>query len=184
MIPQDEETLKAALQRYQLDPHAYGLYSYEYKKKSGRQDNQKRVRIGYLSGTFDLFHVGHLNLLRRAKAECDYLMVGVHDSGAWKGRETFIPFEERKAMVGACKYVDRVVEACTEDSDAWEIWHFDKLFVGSDYLGTPRFQRYEAFFADKGVEIVYFPYTQSTSSTEIRKTVLLKTKDIKLEREG
>ncbi len=180
-IPQYEEVYKAVLQRYHDDPHEYGMHSLKYKKESGRLDNQKRVKIGYLSGTFDLFHIGHLNLLKRAKQHCDYLIVGVHNSGAWKGKETFIPLDERKAIVGACKYVDKVVDSCQEDSDAWYLWHYDRLFVGSDYKGTPRFQKYEEFFKDKGVEIVYFPYTQSTSSTQIRKTVLLKTKDIKLE---
>lgn len=180
-IPQYEETFKAVLDRYYNDPHEYGLHSYQYKKESGRLDNNRRVKIGYLSGTFDLFHVGHLNLLRRAKQQCDYLIVGVHDSGAWKGKETFIPFEERMQIVGSCKYVDQVVQSCREDSDAWDLWHYDKLFVGSDYKGTERFNRYEEYFKDKGVEIVYFPYTQSTSSTQIRKTVMLKTKDIQLE---
>lgn len=182
-IPQYEETFKAVLERYHNDSHEYGIHSYEYKQKSGRQDNQKRVKIGYLSGTFDLFHVGHLNLLCRAKAHCDYLIVGVHDSGKWKGKETFIPLEERKAIVASCKYVDKVVDSCREDSDAWALWHYDRLFVGSDYKGTERFNRYEEYFKDKGVEIVYFPYTQSTSSTQIRKTVLLKTKDIKVDGE-
>ena len=177
-IPRYEETFKAVLGRYSADPHEYGLYSCRYKKESGRLDNTRRVKIGYLSGTFDLFHIGHLNLIRRARRQCDYLIVGVHGSGAWKGKETFIPFEERKAIIGACRYVDRVVDACTEDSDAWDLWHFDRLFVGSDYQGTPRFQRYEEFFADKGVEIVYFPYTQGTSSTQIREMILMKTKDI------
>lgn len=180
-IPQYEETFKAVLERYHNDPHEYGLHSYQYKKDSDRLDNSRKVKIGYLSGTFDLFHVGHLNLLRRAKAQCDYLIVGIHDSGSWKGKETFIPLEERKAIVGACKYVDKVVDSCREDSDAWDLWHYDRLFVGSDYKGTERFNRYEEYFKDKGVEIVYFPYTQSTSSTQIRKTVLLKTKDIKIE---
>ena len=179
-IPQYEETFKGVLERYHNDPHEYGLHSYQYKKDSGRADNTKRVIIGYLSGTFDLFHIGHLNLLRRAKQQCDYLIVGAHNSGAWKGKETFIPFEERMQIVGSCKYVDKVVQSCTEDSDAWELWHYDRLFVGSDYKGTERFNRYEEYFKDKGVEIVYFPYTQSTSSTQIRKTVLLKTKDIEV----
>lgn len=129
------------------------------------------MKIGYLSGTFDLFHVGHLNLLKRAKEQCDYLIVGVHGSGAWKGKETFIPLEERKAIVGACKYVDKVVDSCKEDSDAWDLWHYDRLFVGSDYKGTERFNRYEEYFKDKGVDIVYFPYTKSTSSTQIRKKI-------------
>ena len=177
-IPQYEETFKAVLERYAADPHEHGLQSARYKKESGRLDNSRRVKIGYLSGTFDLFHIGHLNLLRRAKQQCDYLIVGVHDSGAWKGKDTFIPFEERLQIVAACKYVDKAVKSCREDSDAWTLWHYDRLFVGSDYKGTERFQRYEEFFKDKGVEIIYFPYTQSTSSTQIRKTVLLKTKDI------
>lgn len=129
------------------------------------------MTVGYLSGTFDLFHIGHLNLLRRAKEQCDYLIVGVHDSGKWKGKETFIPFEERKEIIAACRYVDQVVDSPVEDSTAWDMYHFDKLFVGSDYKGTPRFQRYEEYFRDKGVEIVYFPYTQSTSSTQIRALV-------------
>lgn len=173
-IPQYEETFKSVLERYHNNPHEYGLYSYNYKKSSGRMDNGKRVKIGYLSGTFDLFHVGHLNLLKRAKHNCDYLIVGVHNSGAWKGKDTFIPFEERKAIVGACKYVDKVVDSCLEDSDAWELWHYDRLFVGSDYKGTERFNKYEAFFRDKGVEIIYFPYTKSTSSTQIRQAILSK----------
>lgn len=170
-IPQYEETMKAVLERYQNDPHEYGMHSYQYKKESGRLDNQKRVVIGYLSGTFDLFHIGHLNLLRRAKAQCDYLIVGVHESGKWKGKETFIPLEEREAIVASCKYVDKVVPSCVEDSDAWDLWHYDRLFVGSDYKGTPRFERYEEYFRDKGVEIIYFPYTQGTSSTQIRKAI-------------
>lgn len=180
-IPQYEEIFRNVLERYHDDPHEYGLYSYQYKKDSGRLDNRRKVKIGYLSGTFDLFHVGHLNLLRRAKQNCDYLIVGVHDSGKWKGKETFIPLDERKAIISACKYVDKVVDSCREDSDAWYLWHYDRLFVGSDYKGTERFNRYEEFFKDKGVEIIYFPYTQSTSSTQIRKTVLLKTKDINIE---
>ena len=127
--------------------------------------------IGYTTGVFDMFHVGHLNLIRRAKKQCDYLIVGVHKSGSWKGKETFIPFEERMEIIGACKYVDRVVESFVEDSDAWEAYHYDRLFVGSDYKGSERFNRYEEFFRDKGVKIVYFPYTQTTSSTQIRALV-------------
>lgn len=177
LIPQYEETFKSVLDRYHNNPHEYGIHSYEYKKSSGRLDNQKRVVIGYLSGTFDLFHVGHLNLLKRAKEQCDYLIVGVHNSGAWKGKETFIPLEERKAIVAACKYVDKVIDSCKEDSDAWDLWHYDKLFVGSDYKGTERFKRYEEYFRDKNVEIVYFPYTKGTSSTHIRNTILSKSKD-------
>lgn len=174
-IPQYEETLKDVMKRYSMDSHEYGLYSYQYKMNSGRIDNGKKVVIGYLSGTFDLFHVGHLNLLKRAKSQCDYLIVGVHDSGKWKGKETFVPLEERKAIVGSCRYVDRVVDSCREDSDAWALYKYDRLFVGSDYKGTERFQKYEEFFKDKNVKIVYFPYTEGTSSTQIRNAIMLKT---------
>ena len=170
-IPQYEQTFKGVIERYQNDAHEYGVHSYNYKKQSGRTQNERKVVVGYLSGTFDLFHVGHLNLLKRAKAQCDYLIVGVHDSGAWKGKETFIPLEERKAIVGSCRYVDKVVDSCREDSDAWNLWHYNRLFVGSDYKGTERFNKYEEYFADKNVEIVYFPYTQGTSSTQIRQKI-------------
>lgn len=176
-IPQYEEVYKGVLDRYHADPHEYGMHSYSYKKQSGRVCNESRVCIGYLSGTFDLFHVGHLNLLKKAKAQCDYLIVGVHPDASHKGKETFIPFEERMAVVGSVRYVDKVVPSCAEDSDAWDKWHYNKLFVGSDYKGTERFLRYEAYFADKGVQIVYFPYTQSTSSTQIRNTIVTKTKN-------
>ena len=171
-IPEYDTIFKDVIKRYQEDSHAFGLSSYQYKKESGRVNNEKRARIGYLSGTFDLFHVGHLNLIKRAKKECDYLIVGVHPSAAHKGKETFIPFEERMAIVASVKYVDKVVQSCPEDSDAWDLWKYTKLFVGSDYKGTERFLNYEKYFEDKGVEIVYFPYTQSTSSTQIRNNIV------------
>ena len=170
-IPQYNEVFKDVLDRYYNDPHEYGLYSYEYKKASDRFDNGKKVVIGYLSETFDLFNISHLNLLRKAKSQCDYLIVGVQNSGVWKDKETFIPFEERKAIIAACKYVDKVVDSCREDLDAWDLWHYDKLFVGSDYKGTDRFARYEKLIKDKKVEIVYIPYTQGTS-TQIRDAIL------------
>jgi glycerol-3-phosphate cytidylyltransferase len=170
-IPQYDEVYKGVIEQYQKDPHEYGIHSYEYKLSSGRAKNEKKARIGYLSGTFDLFHVGHLNLLRRAKGQCDYLIVGVHYGGAWKGKETFIPLDERKAIIGACKYVDQVVDAPDEDDEAWNTYHYNMLFVGSDYKGTERFNRYEEEFAGK-VKIVYFPYTKGTSSTQIRAAIV------------
>lgn len=174
-IPEYDEIYKGVIERYKENAHDFGMQSYEYKKSAGRIENKKGVRIGYLSGTFDLFHMGHLNLIRRAKAQCDYLIVGVHPNASHKAKKTFIPFEERKAVVGGCKYVDRVVESCLEDSDAWDKHHYDVLFVGSDYKGTERFRRYEEYFADKGVDIVYFDYTQGTSSTQIRENIINET---------
>ena len=167
-IPEYDEVFSSVLKRYHDDPEQFGISSYEFKKNNNRINNQRIVRIGYLSGTFDLFHVGHLNLLERAKQYCDYLIVGVHPNASHKGKETFIPFEERKCIVAACKYVDKVVDSTPEDSDAWDLYHYNRLFVGSDYKGTERFNRYEAYFSDKGVEIVYFPYTKGTSSTQLR----------------
>ncbi|MBQ7346630.1 MAG: SDR family NAD(P)-dependent oxidoreductase [Clostridia bacterium] len=170
-IPQYDDVYKNVIARYHHDPLKYSIDSYAYKIKNGRISNSPQVVVGYLSGTFDLFHIGHLNLLRRAKEQCDYLIVGVHKSGSWKGKETYIPFEERVQIVASVKYVDKVIESYTEDSDAYEALHFDKLFVGSDYKGTERFNRYEEYFKDKGVEIVYFSYTQGTSSTQLRAAI-------------
>ena len=175
-IPQYNEIYKDVIERYNHDPLLYGLSSYEYKISSGRVINEKSVCIGYLSGTFDLFHVGHLNLLRRAKQNCDYLIVGVHPDASHKGKRTFIPLEERKKIVASIKYVDQVVNSVPEDCDAWKLWHYNKLFVGSDYIGTERFKRYEEFFSGKEVEIVYFPYTKGTSSTQIREKILMSEK--------
>ena len=174
-IPQYDEVYRGVVERYCADPEKFGAESYEYKKKSGRESDKPQVVVGYLSGTFDLFHIGHLNLLRRAKQHCDYLIVGVHESGSWKGKQTFIPYEERLAIIESIKYVDMAVKSFTEDSDAYDAYHFDRLFVGSDYKGTERFNRYEEYFKDKGVEIVYFSYTQGTSSTQLRDAISSKT---------
>lgn len=174
-IPEYEEVYKGVIERYNSDSRKFGLESYDYKISKNREDNKKHTVVGYMSGTFDLFHVGHLNLIRKAKQECDYLIVGVHPSAAHKGKQTFIPLEERKAIVASCKYVDKVVDSTPEDSDSWPLYHYDKLFVGSDYKGTERFKRYEEYFKDKGVKIVYFPYTKSTSSTQIRTLIMKET---------
>lgn len=171
-IPDYAKTFQHVIEEYHKSAHDFGLQSYQYKMQSGRKSNKHSDRIGYLSGTFDLFHIGHLNLLRRAKAQCDYLIVGVHPDASHKGKQTFIPFDERKEIVGSIKYVNKVVESCREDSDAWNLWHYDVLFVGSDYKGSDRFNQYEKILRKKGVEIVYFPYTQSTSSTQIREAIL------------
>lgn len=171
-IPEYEKIYKNVLDRYYKNPKKYGIDSYNYKVSSGRIVNENKVKIGYLSGTFDLFHIGHLNLLKKAKAQCDYLIVGVHPNAAHKGKETFISFEERKKIIESIRYVDKVVQSCPEDSEAWNIWHYNKLFVGSDYKGSERFKKYEKYFADKNVEIVYFPYTKGTSSTQLRSLIL------------
>lgn len=172
-IPQYEEVYRGVLERYHQDPHQFGLQSYQYKMESGRTSSHPQLKIGYLSGTFDLFHIGHLNLLRRAKQYCDYLVVGIHKDASHKGKETFISFEERAEIVKSIKYVDEVIPSEKEDCDVYlkGIVKYDYLFVGSDYKGTERFNRYEQIFADKDVKIIYFPYTQGTSSSQLREAL-------------
>lgn len=172
-IPEYNTVFKGVLERYRSDPRKYGMESYAYKVEAGRLNLKPQVKIGYLSGTFDLFHIGHLNLLRRAKQYCDYLVVGVHKDASHKGKEVFIPFEERCEIIRNIKYVDQVIESQSEDCDVYikGLVKYDLLFVGSDYKGTERFNRYEAYFADKGVSIIYFPYTQGTSSSQLRSAI-------------
>lgn len=132
---------------------------------------KKRI-IGYTTGVFDLFHIGHLNILRRAKEQCDYLIVGVSTDElceSYKHKAPIIPFEERRAIVEAIRYVDEVVPQHDRDKyAAWQRLHFDRMFVGDDWKGTPLFEELEKQFAEVGVEIVYFPYTKGTSSTTLR----------------
>lgn len=173
-IPDYEEVYKGVIDRYRADAHQFGVDSYRYKMKSGRFNMSPQVKIGYMSGTWDLFHIGHLNMMKRAKKYCDFLVVGVHKDASHKGKDTFIPFEERMEIVRNVKWVDQVIPSLPEDSDVFKkgLVKYDMLFVGSDYKGTERFNRYEEYFADKGVKIIYFPYTRSTSSTQIRNLII------------
>ena len=167
----DRELVNSILERYSADPAKFALESIKYKIENNRLSYKSPIKIGYLSGTFDLFHIGHLNLLRRAKEHCDFLVVGVHKDASHKGKETFIPFVERCEILRHINYVDEVIESKPEDNDVWNSLHYDFLFVGSDYKGTDRFNRYEKFFKDKGVKIVYFPYTKRTSSSKLRRVI-------------
>jgi glycerol-3-phosphate cytidylyltransferase len=128
--------------------------------------------VGYTTGVFDMFHVGHLNILRRAKEQCDYLIVGVSTDelcSNYKHKKPIVPYEERKAIVEAIKYVDEVVPQIDRDKyGAWEKIRFDRMFVGDDWKGSPLFSELESRFKEVGVEIVYFPYTKGTSSTVLR----------------
>ncbi len=135
---------------------------------------KKKYHIGYIAGVFDLFHVGHLNMFKRAKEQCDYLIVGVvTDEGVRKFKETdtFVPYEERAEMVRSCRYVDEVAEIPLNfggTSDAWRLHHFDCQFSGSDYVDNPDWLAEKEFLEKHGAEMVFFPYTESTSSTKLK----------------
>ncbi|MTI95314.1 MAG: adenylyltransferase/cytidyltransferase family protein [Firmicutes bacterium] len=129
-------------------------------------------KIGYTTGVFDLFHIGHLNILRRAKMNCDYLIVGVTTdelSEQRKKKRPIIPFDERMEIVQSIKFVDEVVPQVHMDKfEAWKKLKFNVMFVGDDWKGTPKWIQLEKDFSQVGVEIIYFPYTQHTSSTKLR----------------
>ena len=137
----------------------------------------KSYKIGYVAGVFDFFHIGHLNLIKRAKEKSEYLIVGVLTDELvmhFKGKTPYIPFEERLEIIGACRYVDTAVGVTFDNIDkmsAWELYKYDCLFSGDDYVNN------ESWIIDKqrlkqvGADIQFFPYTKSTSSTQIKKLI-------------
>ena len=134
----------------------------------------KRV-IGYAPGAYDLFHVGHLNLLRNAKQHCDYLIAGVVSDEMLlinKGVTPVVPLSERLEIVSSVRFVDEaVVEMVTDKLEMWKQLHFDVLFKGDDWKGTAKGERMEQCFVEHGVKVVYFPYTRITSSSLLRKSL-------------
>jgi glycerol-3-phosphate cytidylyltransferase len=130
--------------------------------------------IGYTSGVYDLFHIGHLNLLKNAKGLCDKLIVGVSTDKLveYKHKHPVIPFEERIEIVRSCKFVDAAIPQ--EELDKYKMWeklHFDVLFVGDDWYNTPSWKEMQEKFDKVGVRVVYFPYTKGTSSTLLNETL-------------
>lgn len=144
---------------------------------TGKPNEKKKYHIGYISGIFDLFHVGHLNLIKRAKEFCDYLMVGiVTDKGTirHKGVAPFVPFEERMEIVRSCRYVDEVVEIPLDANgpkEAYSMYHFDVMFQGTDHINEPYWIDAKEWLREHGADIVFFPYTLSTNSTQIKKLI-------------
>lgn len=136
----------------------------------------KKKVVGYTTGVFDMFHVGHLNILRKAKEQCDYLIVGVTTDElclSYKHKAPIVPYEERRAIIEAIRYVDEVVPQIDRDKfGAWERLHFNRMFVGDDWKGSELFSTVEKRFTEVGVDIVYFPYTKGTSSTILREKIL------------
>ncbi len=130
------------------------------------------TRIGYAAGAFDLFHVGHLNILKHAKRHCDYLIAGVVSDEMLletKGITPVVPLAERLEIVRNIRYVDEVhAEVVPNKLDTWRELRFDVFFKGDDWRGTEKGMKLEREFAEVGVEVVYFPYTMTTSSTKLR----------------
>jgi len=134
----------------------------------------EKYLVGYTTGVYDLFHAGHLNIIRNAKALCDKLIVGVSTDElvAIKGKKCVVPFEERIEIVRNLKFVDVAVPQDTVDKfEDWRHLKFDVLFVGSDWFGTPTWKEYEKKLKSVGVKVLYFPYTKGVSSTMRRATL-------------
>lgn len=133
--------------------------------------SEKKFKVGYTTGVYDLFHIGHLNILKRAKEQCEYLIVGVSTDElveSYKKKTPVIPFEERIAIVEAIKYVDKVVPQKNMDKlAAWRDLHFDAMFHGDDWKNSAMYDEYGKQLANVGVSLVFLPHTQGTSSTEI-----------------
>lgn len=135
----------------------------------------KKKIIGYTTGVYDMFHIGHLNILRRAKEQCDFLIVGVSTDELVqkeKNKTPIISFQERVEIIKELRCVDMVVAQHNKDKvEAWNEHHFDKMFVGSDWKGTPQWNLFEEQFAPLGVEIIYLPHTDGISSTILTEVV-------------
>lgn len=133
------------------------------------------MTIGYTTGVFDLFHIGHLTLLKNAKALCDKLIVGVtvDELVLYKGKKAMIPYSDRAEIVRCVKYVDAVVPQYDMDKlSACKKLGATLLFVGDDWYGTEKWKKYEEDFATEGIKIIYFPYTRGVSSTKITEALM------------
>ena len=142
-----------------------------------RPATARRSRVGYAAGAFDLFHVGHLNILKHARSQCDYLIAGVVSDEMLrltKGITPVVPLAERLEIVSHISYVDEAVAEVVPDKlETWKALQFDVFFKGDDWKGTEKGLRLEREFAKVGVDVVYFPYTVSTSSTALRRALEL-----------
>ena len=139
----------------------------------------KKYKIGYTTGVYDMFHVGHLNLLERAKEQCDFLVVGVttDELALYKNKTPIIPFNERIRIVEALKCVDKAVPQENMDKiAACKKYNAEVIFVGDDWKGTDKWNKIEEELKTIGAEVVYFPYTKGTSSTILREKLLSKDK--------
>ena len=135
----------------------------------------RQGKVGYAPGVFDMFHIGHLNILRNARLGCDYLIAGVVSdemAARAKGRQPVVPLAERLEIVQSIRYVDEAVcEEVPSKLQMWERLRFDVIIKGDDWRGTEKGNRLEAEFAPLGVEVFYLPYTVHTSSTMLRQAL-------------
>ncbi len=131
----------------------------------------KKYKVGYTTGVFDLFHIGHLNIIRRAKEQCDFLIVGVSTDElvqSYKNKTPVIAFEDRMAIVDAIKYVDKVVPQTSMDKmAAWKEYKFDALFHGNDWQNSDMYNKITKEFEEVGVDVVFLPHTEGISSSDI-----------------
>ena len=136
---------------------------------------EKKYKIGYTTGVFDMFHIGHLNILRRAKEQCEYLIVGVSTDELvqeYKHKKTIIPFEQRVEILKAIRYVDKVVPQENMDKiSAVKNYKANVVFVGSDWKGTATWDNYEKEFAKENCAVCYLEHTDGVSSTILREKV-------------
>ncbi len=137
---------------------------------------EKKYKIGYTDGVYDLFHVGHLNMIETAKSQCEQLIVGVHGDDVveeYKHHRPIINENDRKRIIESIKGVDKVVINRFRDKmKLWEMYHFDVIFIGDDWKGTERWIRFEKELKTINVDVVYVPYTKGISTTEIKQMIL------------
>ena len=137
----------------------------------------KKYKIGYTTGVFDMFHIGHLNILKKSKEMCDVLIVGVSTDELveqYKSKKPVIQFEERKAIVEAIRYVDRVVpQESMNKLEAWKKYHFDVVFHGDDWKGSAMYDSVERDLREVGCELVFLPHTGGVSSTELARNLYI-----------
>ena len=135
----------------------------------------KKFKVGYTAGVYDLFHIGHLNILRKAKSMCDYLIVAVSTDElvqGYKGKSPVIPYTERAAIVQAIRYVDEVVPQTSRNKlEAFEKYKYDAMFVGDDWKSDPMWEKLGKDLEKRGSQIVYFKYTKDVSSTFLKEVL-------------
>ena len=136
----------------------------------------KKYKIGYTDGVYDLFHIGHLNMIQAAKNQCEYLIVGVHGDDVVKEYKPFYPIineNERKRIIESIKGVDRaVINRFRDKMKLWELYKFDVIFIGDDWKGTDRWINFEKELNAINVDVIYVPYTKGISTSNIRRKIL------------